>query len=109
MRGLAEHDDAQGRHVEGVPKRDVGYDLTKLDHRPGELRLIEMKGLAGTASSVAERREVTTVKHYHLSVDALKQPMQVRVAPSVERAMSEQRFGAGDLLRSNALDGVECA
>lgn len=32
-----------------------------------------------------------------------------RVAPSVQRAMSEQRFGAGDLLRSNALDGAEVA
>ena len=91
MRGLAEHDDAQGRHMEGVPKRDVGYDLTKLDHRPGELRLIEMKGLAGTASSVAERREVTTVKHYRLSVDALKQPMQVREGRAAYGAGEEAR------------------
>lgn len=51
MRGLAVHDDAQGRHVEGVPKRDLGYDITRLDRRSGELRLIEMKGLAGTAAA----------------------------------------------------------
>ena len=30
-----------------------------------------------------------------------------RVASSVQRAMSEQRFGAGELLRSNALHGAE--
>ena len=30
-----------------------------------------------------------------------------RVAPSVGRAMSEQLFGAGDLLRSNALNGAK--
>ena len=32
-----------------------------------------------------------------------------RVAPSVTQAMSEQMFGAGELLRSNALDGAERA
>ena len=30
-----------------------------------------------------------------------------KMAPSVERAMSEQRLGAGELLRSNALDAAE--
>ena len=118
MRVAAEYETAQGRQVEDVHKRNLGYDLTSLDLRSGELRLIEVKGLAGATGSVLltpnERRvaedrpdcywlyvvtncaaepelqepmqaparfpwrEVTTVKHYHLSVNALKQPMDVR-------------------------------
>ena len=118
MRVVTEHEQAQGRQVEDVHKRNLGYDLTSLDLRSGELRLIEVKGLAGATGSVLltpnERRvaedrpdcywlyvvtncasepalqepiqaparfpwrEVTTVKHYHLSVNALKQPMDVR-------------------------------
>ena len=118
MRVVTEHEQAQGRQVEDVHKRNLGYDLTSLDVRSGELRLIEVKGLAGATGTVLltpnERRvaedrpdcywlyvvtncattpelqkpirapaefpwqEVTTVKHYHLSVNALKQPMEVR-------------------------------
>ena len=118
MRVVAEHEEAQGRQVEDVHKRNLGYDLTSLDLRSGELRLIEVKGLAAATGSVLltpnERRvaedrpdcywlyvvtncatepalqdpiqaparfpwrEVTTVKHYHLSVNALTQPMEVR-------------------------------
>ena len=118
MRVVAEHEQAQGRQVEDVHKRNLGYDLTSLDLRSGELRLIEVKGLASATGTVLltpnERRvaedrpdcywlyvvtncagepelqapiqaparfpwrEVTTVKHYHLSVNALKEPMEVR-------------------------------
>ena len=118
MRVVAEHEEALGRTVEDVHEKNLGYDLTSLDLRSGELRLIEVKGLAGATGSVLltpnERRvaedrpdcywlyvvtncadepvlqepihaparfpwqEVTTVQHYHLSVNALKQPMEVR-------------------------------
>ena len=118
MRVVTEHEEAHGRQVKDVHKRNLGYDLTSLDLRSGELRLIEVKGLAGATGSVLltpnERRvaedrpdcywlyvvtncatapalqepiqaparfawrEVTTVKHYHLSVNALTQPMEVR-------------------------------
>ena len=118
MRVVTEHEEALGRQVEDVHKKNLGYDLTSLDLRSGELRLIEVKGLAAATGSVLltpnERRvaedrpdcywlyivtncatepvlqdpiptparfpwrEVTEVKHYHLSVNALKQPMEVR-------------------------------
>ena len=118
MRVVTEHEEAQGRQVEDVHQKNLGYDLTSLDLRSGELRLIEVKGLAGAAGSVLltpnERRvaedrpdcywlyvvtncaaqpalqdpiraparfpwrEVTEVKHYYLSVNALKRPMEVR-------------------------------
>ena len=118
MRVVAEHEKALGRTVADVHEKNLGYDLTSLDLRSGELRLIEVKGLAGATGSVLltpnERRvaedrpdcywlyvvtncadeptlqepipaparfpwqEVTTVQHYHLSVNALKQPLEVR-------------------------------
>ena len=118
MRVVTEHEEALGRQVEDVHKKNLGYDLTSLDLRSGELRLIEVKGLAAATGSVLltpnERRvaedrpdcywlyivtncatepvlqdpiptparfpwrEVTEVKHYHLSVNVLKQPMEVR-------------------------------
>ena len=118
MRVVTEHEEALGRRVEDVHEKNLGYDLTSLDLHSGELRLIEVKGLASATGSVLltpnERRvaedrpdcywlyivtncaaepvlqdpilaparfpwrEVTTVQHYHLSVNALKQPMEVR-------------------------------
>ena len=118
MRVVTEHEEAQGRQVEDIHEKNLGYDLTSLDLRSGELRLIEVKGLASATGSVLltpnERRvaedrpdcywlyivtncatepmlqdpvpaparfpwrEVTAVKHYHLNVNALKQPMEVR-------------------------------
>ena len=131
MRVVTEHEEAQGRQVEDVHKRNLGYDLTSLDERSGELRLIEVKGLAGATGTVLltpnERRvaedrpdcywlyvvtncatepelqepirapaefpwqEVTTVKHYHLSVNALKQPMEVREGEGEFRVDEEAR------------------
>ncbi len=38
---------APGRAVADVHERDLGYDITSLDTNSGELRLIEVKGLAG--------------------------------------------------------------
>ncbi len=118
MRVAIEHEQALGRQVEDVHQKNLGYDITSLDPRSGDLRLIEVKGLAGPTGSVLltpnERRvaedrpdcywlyvvtncaseptlqdpipaparypwhEVTTVAHYYLSLNALKQPMEVR-------------------------------
>ena len=118
MQVVMEHETAQGRQVEDVHEKNLGYDLTSLDLQSGELRLIEVKGLAGATGSILltpnERRvaedrrecywlyvvtncssdpelqnpiadparfpwrEFTKVEHYYLSVNALKQPMEVR-------------------------------
>ena len=118
MRVVMEYERAQGRQVEDVHEKNLGYDITSLDPASGRLRLIEIKGLAGATGSILltpnERRvaedrrdcywlyvvthcasapelqepienpvrfpwhEVTQVAHYYLSVDALKQPMEVR-------------------------------
>ena len=52
MRVVAEHEEARGCQVADVHKQNLGYDLTSLDLKSGELRLIEVKGLAGAASDV---------------------------------------------------------
>jgi len=36
-----------------VHEKDLGYDITSLDSNSGELRLIEVKGLAGNDGVVA--------------------------------------------------------
>ena len=41
-----DYEKAQGRQVEDVHERNLGYGVTSLDGASGELRLIEMKGLA---------------------------------------------------------------
>ena len=38
--------------MEDVHEKNLGYDLTSLDLRSGELRLIEVKGLAGETGDV---------------------------------------------------------
>ncbi len=43
---------AQGREVRDVHKENLGYDVRSLDLQSGELRLIEVKGLAGSAGSI---------------------------------------------------------
>ncbi len=52
MRVVMDHETAQGRYVEDVHEQDLGYDITSLDRASGELRLIEIKGLAGAAGSI---------------------------------------------------------
>ena len=52
MRVVTEHEEARGCQVTDVHKQNLGYDLTSLDLKSGELRLIEVKGLAGAASDV---------------------------------------------------------
>ena len=128
MQVVMEHEKAQGRQVFDVHEKNLGYDVTSLDLVSGELRLIEVKGLAGAGGAVMltpnERRvaedrrdcywlyvvtdcaaaptlqdpvrdparfpwrEVRKVQHYYLSVDSLKQPMEVREDP--------RPYGEGD-------------
>jgi superfamily II DNA or RNA helicase len=52
MRVVMEHERAQGRQVYDVSDKNLGYDVTSLDLASGELRLIEVKGLGGTAGAV---------------------------------------------------------
>ena len=53
MRVVMEFEPAQGRRVEDVHEKNLGYDVTSLDPQSGELRLIEVKGLAGSAGSIS--------------------------------------------------------
>lgn len=46
MRVVIEPEENRGCVVTDVHKKNVGYDITSLDPRSGELRLIEIKGLA---------------------------------------------------------------
>ncbi len=52
MRVVMDHEREQGRHVEDVSAKNLGYDVTSLDPRSGDLRLIEVKGLAAAAGTV---------------------------------------------------------
>ena len=45
-----EHE-ARGCQVYDVHEKNLGYDVTSLDLQSGELRLIEVKGLAGPPGS----------------------------------------------------------
>lgn len=52
MRVVIEHERALGRQVLDVCVQDLGYDVTSLDLTSGELRLIEVKGLAGPTGTI---------------------------------------------------------
>ena len=52
MRVVIEHEQAQGRQVEDVSAKNLGYDVTSLDLKSGDLRLIEVKGLAAETGTV---------------------------------------------------------
>ena len=52
MRVVMDHERAQGRHVDDVSAKNLGYDVTSLDPQSGDLRLIEVKGLAAAAGTV---------------------------------------------------------
>ena len=52
MRVVMEHEQAQGRRVYDVHEKNLGYDVTSLDLQSGELRLIEVKGLAAKTGTV---------------------------------------------------------
>ena len=52
MRVVMEYEADQGRQVEDVHDKNRGYDVTSLDLQSGELRLIEVKGLAAASGSI---------------------------------------------------------
>ena len=52
MRVVMEHEAARGCQVYDVHEKNLGYDVTSLDLQSGELRLIEVKGLAGRTGSI---------------------------------------------------------
>ncbi len=52
MKVVAEHEHARGCQVEDVSAKNLGYDLTSLDTRSGEMRLIEVKGLSATTGTI---------------------------------------------------------
>jgi hypothetical protein len=52
MRVATEYEGSQGRAVADVHEQNLGYDLTSLDTRSGELRLIEVKGLGGPTGTI---------------------------------------------------------
>ena len=52
MRVVMDHERSQGRHVEDVSAKNVGYDVTSLDPQSGDLRLIEVKGLAAPTGTI---------------------------------------------------------
>ena len=52
MRVVMEHERARGRHVEDVSASNLGYDVTSLDPTSGDLRLIEVKGLAAASGTI---------------------------------------------------------
>ena len=52
MRMVMEYEKAQGRQVSDVHKKNLGYDVTSLDLQSGDLRLIEVKGLANPRGSI---------------------------------------------------------
>ena len=52
MRVVMDHERARGRHVEDVSAKNLGYDVTSLDTTSGDLRLIEVKGLAAATGTI---------------------------------------------------------
>ena len=52
MRVVMEYETAQGRQVDDVHDKNLGYDVSSLDAASGELRLIEGKGLAAAAGTI---------------------------------------------------------
>jgi hypothetical protein len=47
-----EHEQGLGRQVYDVSEKNLGYDITSLDLASGELRLIEVKGLAAKSGTI---------------------------------------------------------
>ena len=52
MNVVMEHERAKGKQVYDVHKLNLGYDVTSLDLSTGELRLIEVKGLAADTGTI---------------------------------------------------------
>ena len=52
MRVVMEHEENRGCQVYDVHEQNLGYDVTSLDLKSGELRLIEVKGLAAPTGDI---------------------------------------------------------
>ena len=52
MKVVMEYETAQGRQAFDVHEKNLGYDVTSLDVNSGELRLIEVKGLADASGTI---------------------------------------------------------
>jgi superfamily II DNA or RNA helicase len=52
MRVVIEYEKGRGRQVYDVHEKNLGYDITSLDLNTGELRLIEIKGLAEVTGTI---------------------------------------------------------
>jgi hypothetical protein len=52
MRVVMEHERTLGRQVLDVHEKNLGYDVTSLDPTSGEIRLIEVKGLAASGGPI---------------------------------------------------------
>ena len=52
MRVVMDYETAQGRQVYDIHEKNLGYDVTSLDAASGELRLIEVKGLAAATGTI---------------------------------------------------------
>ena len=52
MQVVIDHERAQGRQVDDVSAKNLGYDVTSLDLQSGDLRLIEVKGIGATTGTV---------------------------------------------------------
>ena len=52
MRVVMEYEAAHERQVEDVHEKNLGYDIRSVDLKSGELRLIEVKGLAAATGSI---------------------------------------------------------
>lgn len=52
MRVAMEYERNQGRAVQDVSAKNLGYDLTSIDTNSGELRLIEVKGIGASTGTV---------------------------------------------------------
>ena len=52
MKAVMEFEEAKGRQVYDVHEKNLGYDITTVDLNSGELRLVEVKGLAGSSGAI---------------------------------------------------------
>ena len=52
MRIVMDHERAQRRRIKDVSAQNLGYDVRSLDPGSGDLRLIEVKGLAAVTGTI---------------------------------------------------------
>ena len=113
MRVVMEYEKAQGRQVYDVHEKNLGYDITSLDLNSGELRLIEVKGLAeatGTILLTPNERRVAEDRRdcywlYVVTSCATKPTMQEPVKDPARFSWHEVTKVAHYWLEVNAMTG----